>query len=267
MDVSRTVCQGVNNAPLTLFLTELIIRVTSSVIDKEPVITVGYETKDDLHIENFGWGKVLNPRLAFGIAPADKYDTLDPASLSTDQSLKLDSFDSFVAVPVADQILAFSKKRIEQQERELSSRSPGQTIKIVSMGERVCIYGTIAYDTEDANKRAVYFKTIVYTGYTLHRAGMTVPSATYGVVLLAGRAGYTKRIPISQYVKSGDADHLAVQLLTDRSAKFDMTLEVTTAGGTVVHSRNLLLETFVPSVGGRPLELKDSPRIKRDSAK
>lgn len=250
----------VNNTPSTLLLTELVVHVTSSAIDVEPVITFGFNTKDDLHIANQGWGAVIRPRLDLGLAPSEDCDAINPATKARHISIALERFEYGISVPLREHIAAFSRHRREADRHRQSDVDRQIAEVLILAGERVCVFGSLRYETMSDRHRTLYFKTIVYTGMTLYESVLNAPSAVYGVILPAGESGYTKRLAMAHSVESGDTDHFVLRLLPDKSARFEFTLDVLAANRDVLYRCRVFIDTFVPS-GSHALRPEEQAQV------
>ena len=233
----------VNNTDETIYLTEVAVNIKSSSINKEPLVAVSEETWDDLHIYNKGWGQIINPQLSFGVADAKDCAKLDPRSRPTKHSITVDSFSESMEVSMKPYV--YVPPLIEQKGNVTIMRSESNT--------HACIYGKLAYETEDSAKRAVNFRTTLWVGTLgVEEYGSTLKAtARYEVALealsiKAGEPGYTKRIPISQYIKPGDVDHFTILVIPNKSAEFNLSFDFVKANGEKLHSRDVILNTFVP---------------------
>jgi hypothetical protein len=99
----------------------------------------------------------------------------------------------------------------------------------------------------------VNFRTTLWVGTLgVEEYGSTLKAtARYEVALealpiKAGEPGYTKRIPISQYIKPGDVDHFTILVIPNKSAEFNLSFDFVKANGEKLHSRDVILNTFVP---------------------
>jgi hypothetical protein len=112
----------------------------------------------------------------------------------------------------------------------------------------VCVGGELKYKDEDGRARRYRFKTSVYLG--AEGAGAPAPpSYSYDIFLKAGRAGYTERRPIAQEIKPGEVDHFLLRIATDRSASFDLVVDVNDASGTSLWRGGIDMMAFVPRTG------------------
>lgn len=112
----------------------------------------------------------------------------------------------------------------------------------------VCVRGELTYNDEDGRARHYRFNTSVYLGASTKHAAKP-PSYSYDVFVKAGRAGYTERRPIAQEIKPGEVDHFLLRIATDRSASFDLVVDVNDSSGTLLWRGDLDLTAFVPRTG------------------
>lgn len=235
----------VNNTKETIYLTEVAVNIKSSAIDKEPVIGVGSENWDDLRIYNEGWGSVISPKLSFGTTDADSCKKLDPRSMPLKHSIDLKTFSDSVDISMKPYV--YVPPSIEHKGNVIIERT--------SPNSHACIYGNIKYTTEDSSERTVAFKTTLWVGtrpveVELLQTSMSA-SAEYklslevGLPVKAEEPAYTKRIPISHYIKPGDVDHFRILVVADKSSMFNLSFDFLTADGKVLHSRDVILNTFI----------------------
>jgi hypothetical protein len=234
----------VNNTKETIYLTEVAVNIRSSTTDKEPVIGVGSEGWDDLRIYNEGWGNLINPKLTFGTTDANSCKKLDPRSRPLKHSINLKTFSDSVDISMKPYV--YVPPREERKGNWVTIRLYPNT--------HACIYGKIEYTTEDSSERTVAFKTTLWVGEKgeVPRFGVTMgASAEYklslevGLPVKAEEPGYTKRIPISHYIKPSDVDHFTILVVTDKSAMLNLSFDFLTADGKVLHSKNVILNTFI----------------------
>lgn len=234
----------VNNTEETIYLTEVVVTINAGSIDKEPILSVGSETWDGLLIDNEGYGNVVNPKLSFGVADAKKCKQLDPRTAPTKEHLSLDTFSDSTDVSMKPYVYV----------PPFEERKGNMIIYRTSSNTHACIYGKIQYTTEDFAERAVSFKTTMWVGTPgITKFETSVPaSAAYelkletGLAITAGDPTVTKRIPISQSIKPGEADHFTILVVPDKSSRFDLSFDFQTADGKVLHSRDVILNTIVP---------------------
>lgn len=215
--------KAVNNTNRTLLLTEIVVNVTRSEIDSEPVLVIPYSY--DLTFQNEGWGKVNNPRADFGIADARACGTPALERAPRPISVSLASFDQ-ASAPIPVRL--------------------GENVPMEYEGqEDVCVHGVMKYTTDGGEPRELKFQAKVVIGEGGF-GGAEEPSYFYNLFLEAGKAGYSKPVSISQSIQPGDADHFVLRIASDKSAKFDLDLSLKDAGGKVLPLQTVHLDLFVP---------------------
>ena len=240
----------VNNTQDTLFLTNLVVRVKSSSVNEEPVLTVGDDEENKFSFYNMGWGAVLNPEVKFGMADEKRYKAIDPKREPMSYSVTPGDFTDTASVS------------LEKYIPNTKAPEVSGDYTYVPLFSRKGIYGEIKYGTEDRKERSVSFKTLAtIKTYVLVRKtrtetiaiepiqplqGVMEATSVYVVPLKAGEQGYTKRIPLKQYVKPNDVDHFALVIESDKSASYDLSFDFITAYGAISHSKNVTLDIFVP---------------------
>jgi hypothetical protein len=66
------------------------------------------------------------------------------------------------------------------------------------------------------------------------------------LLLKAGTSHVSATIPIQQIVKAGDGDNFEFRLATDRSAHFELAIELIAVGGARVRAGDVSVDLFVP---------------------
>lgn len=234
----------VNNTEETIYLTEVVVTINSRSIDKEPILSLGSETWDNLTIDNEGYGNIVDPKLSFGVAEAKKCKQLDPRTAPTKEHLSLNTFSDSTDVSMKPYVYVppFEERK-------------GNTVIFRTISNaHACVYGKIQYTTEEFAERTVSFKTTMWVGTPgiVEYQTSVAASAAYevkletGLAITAGNPIDKKRIPISQSIKPGEADHFTILVVPDKSSRFDLSFDFQTADGKVLHSRDVILNTIVP---------------------
>jgi len=225
-----------NNTEYELFVDEAAVQVKSSMIDLEPVLRVVHLPNYDTFLFlNDGWGRVIDPEIRFGITEGEKYDKGPPWG-AEDNTLSLGTFFEEKEVKVTD----FIKPAILRP--ELLHDFHGRAQSAYSFA---CVFGQIRYSTETNELRSIKFKaTVQLTGPVVSPA--IRPNYLYDLFLRAGESGYTKRLPISQAIKPGEAENFDIRVGTDKTARFDLAISFRTTDGAQIPGNNVRLAIFVP---------------------
>ncbi|HSS50756.1 MAG TPA: hypothetical protein VLX28_17590 [Thermoanaerobaculia bacterium] len=224
----------VNNTNRTLLLTEVQVTVRASTINKEPLLIFDDESDHSLRITNVGWGQVLDPHIDLGFTREELCARVVPAKMRLSQSITLKSFSRGTSIPV------------RQTEEGLTRVELGRQVYQINLLQGACAYGRIQYSTEDGTKKSLWFKTRIYLGLTRYE-GVLAASSVNALFLEAGKQGYIKRLPISQSMAPGEADHFAIVIGTDKSAHFDLSMDFRSAEGVILKGKSLDIDLFVPS--------------------
>lgn len=220
----------VNNSPKTVMLTECIVDVTVSEIDKEPALIISDRELGVVTFENFGWGEVIDPVLKFTIhAAGDKVD-LGSTELSM---LKSNTFTDCWVPPLEDYVP-----------------------KGLRDDKLVGVTGQLEFGpTKD--RRKVPFTTRMKLAREITPGAGMLPTATYPLVLTAGKAPETNYVPIAHTIKPGDADHFLISVATDKSAHYELRIKLRLIDGTELPAKTVLLDEFIAK--------RDADLIKRES--
>jgi hypothetical protein len=192
-------------------------------INAEPILIIQekFSNVGRFRIINEGWGGVIDPTIEFGITSIEAYDGNFPLE-GRKETIRIDTFLDEATVEVA---------------RHVPANLLG--------ANRVAVFGTINYTTEEGDARAVMFKTRV----SLVSPGMGAPappSYTYDIFLEAGRSGYTTRVPTSQVVEAASVDNFLMRIATDKTARFDLNVSLRINGGEELAGGAVTMEIFVP---------------------
>ena len=212
----------VNNTNRTWLLTEVIVNVKRSEIDRDPVLVIPYGY--GLTFQNEGWGKVKDPRVEFGIAESQACGTPALENASHPLAVSLNSFEDAATIPV----------RLGE---EVPQSYEGQ--------EKVCAHGVMKFTTDGGERKTLKFQARVEIGEGGFGAAEE-PSYFYNLFLEAGKQGYPKPVPISQSLQPGEADHFVVRIASDKSARFDLDLSLKDASGRILPLQAVHLDLFVP---------------------
>ena len=225
----------VNNTKQTIVLKEAIIRVTSSIVNIDPVLLFK-RTPDGIYIYNEGWGMVLNPVIRFRMTGGGLSrfggEFWNPESLENIPSdgreftLKLDSFTNKRFISVSTFFRYFP---------EIESVYKGWGI----------LTGSIQYYSEKHEEHVVKFAISIYPD---NNAGASLPpTEKYDIELESGKSkDYLYQGSFTHSIKSGEADHFVFKVKPDKSARFNLAFSFPTVGGPDIPSDEIVLDTFVP---------------------
>lgn len=167
-----------------------------------------------LIIDNMGWGDIPDLQVTFGIAPAQDYSSADLWKRSTPYATKKIKLVHTVFLDVRNAISPFLA---------------GQ--------ERVAIFGYIS----GAGPK-LYFKEYVPLQFPGPEA--YVPSTmTYQLELTAGKPE-TISLPIAQSIPPRSSDRFELRTVSDKSARFAITLEIYDTQKHVVGSDAMTIDLF-----------------------
>jgi hypothetical protein len=234
-----------NNSPLTLLVTEIAVRVDSSIIDLEPVIRVSYAANGSVPFTNDGWGAVREARVRFDVRKAD---ACDPDNERQDTTLpfevRLGTFRQSAELPFEKYV---SRDRLQKLARASKQGEDDPC--------DVCVPGIIRYSTDHGDERQLRFLSVQNLCGV---GGGELAEIYYDLFLKAGEQGYTKLLPISHSLKPGEAEQLVVRVATDKSARFDLSFSLRGAGGVSIPTDRLQLNIFRPrsATGNRDVKFR-----------
>jgi hypothetical protein len=216
----------VNNTRRTLLLSEAVIDVRASSVNKEPIVLISapeLDSEGDFYISNQGWGAMIDPVVKFAVTPVNLCG-----------SFRAEDLTNVIHIPT------------------LSGEAHLKILEYVpaslSNARQVCMSGEISYGTENQEKRTVKFEAPVTIQF--HPLGLpSIARYTYKYDLfldIARQGGYTRRIPIRHEIKSGDSDVFLIEIGAAKSADFELGFSFRAVGGQTLPGGSVLLHIFVP---------------------
>ena len=233
----RLAVKVVNNSSKTVLFTEAALEVTSSTLNKEPVLLINYgrhyseQGKDKMgpigafHIINDGWGDVVDAVVNLEILSPGF-----PELHGQKRTFRVGTFSEVATI----NLLQTPRQGFEGCREE-------------EMGGSVYanVNGEIIYLTESRQERTVKFTSPVLMKFCGGLAGVSRETATYDVELESGKSGYVALIPLAQEVRAGDTDYFVFRLAASKSANFDLKISFRTPG-IQLPENNLSIDVFVP---------------------
>ena len=217
----------VNNKKETVLLSEVVVLVESNEVNLEPVLVIKDHSIDGfLIIANNGWGEVKNATINLSIRPHNLYEDLDPRKEDLDHVLNIGTFLKAKYINITPYVSPDIIGR-----NEISHRA-------------VSVIGKIVYQTENEERRSLWFKTRVILDHPV--GAPAPPEYKYDLFLEAGKSDYKKYIPISQYLRPGEVDHFLIRIASDKSSKSNLSLSFIDESGNVIHKEKLYLDIVVP---------------------
>ncbi len=193
-----------------------------SKINIDPVIVIHEDMSivDAFWVVNEGWGKVVDPTFKLGI---ERQSTCG-------------------AFPSKQPTVSIARPTFDEDDFVHIDKEVPPSLKQEGV---VCVFGEMHFASEDATKHSLKFHTLVSL-VPPGRGKPVPPEYLYDVFLVAGKGGYTKRIPISQEIKPGEVDHFLVRIGTDKSASFNLAFAFTSMPKIPLEHTHILLSVFVP---------------------
>jgi hypothetical protein len=213
--------KAVNNFSSTEMLAELVLDIIESKKIDEPLLVVEDGSFNGIVFINEGWGEITNPLVNFSIRKCESDDKSPPYRKK--HSIQIESFSDRSKVPID----AFIPELLENE-------------------EVVEILGEIVYGPPDRRKTLQFNSTVALQ---LHSGHAVPPSFTYNVCIKRDSGRTTYRIPISQAIRPGEADHFLLRIASDKSSKYRIHLVLKSIEGEKIAERDLCLAIFVPRSG------------------
>lgn len=240
-DWPRLAVKVVNGSDQPIFLEEVRLTIERSEIDTEPIVMIN-SLDLSLSIANHGWGPMVDPAIRIRIVEGEECTDTTWRDYSL-APLDLSGGSVRWIGPV--------------QEGTASPGDPGTTMRFnvrehlppefEDEWQPLCLVGTLDYRTEDDDERSLRFKTrISWPMATAASTSMVLPLGEYYIFLEAGASDTTISRSIEIGVPPGEFAHFLLRVGTDRSAAFDLEVDLIAAGGKRIPAGDVRLEILTP---------------------
>jgi hypothetical protein len=224
--------KAVNNKQQSVAITHGECRVTTSEIDRQPIVVFHsffLGNTDRLRIDNFGWGRVINPKISFRIDPISTYTTASPLESYTNgitNEISFATFDTSTNLFVAHYI-------------------PSQ----FSNADYVTMIGRLLYSDETVEARQLLFKAMICRGPE-PKSAYPRPWQTYDLTLQTGVSNTIKPFSVMEEVmRPGESDQFLLRVHTDKSAQFHAEFFLRTSAKENISAGVVDLHLFQPRFG------------------
>ena len=226
-----------NNTNDTLVVSSVKIRVLRSELDPTPIPGASGGIRR-FYFSNKGWGPMENVRVSY--------------------AFDRETFEGLVSARDGDQrreLLRAIRRSgsstisttAETLDRSLSVDIPSESL---SEFEAIGYHGRIPFRVDLSYRlptgASVSGQTVVWVELEPDVGAYMPPTAYYPFFLAAGQAGYEVESPATHVVAAGESDHFRLQFRTDKSADFEIEIEVIAAGGEVIGSDEMSFSMVVP---------------------
>jgi hypothetical protein len=275
----------VNNTRKTIFLTEADFLVERSDLDTSPVLIIpreGYHMATS--IENFGWGRLKNPKLTFDLIPfkftsedaddrrEEMEEVLENKKLT--DSLFNNTLKRTVAIDEDEDgrieidltpaltVLGVDVTTVRNAGYKLNEDEYSEPLKKACgpfVGCSAIFAGEIAYDDPAilGKRRSVKLVNVIHFGPP-GKGQPRPPSFRYSVRLEADGKNYVKKVSLSQTLAPQEADRFTIKIAADRSSQHHFRVKLICNDGKVLQSPPVSLNLFMPR--GADRYLKDETR-------
>ncbi len=254
-----------NNSGRTLFFTEAVLDVEQSVLDPRPVLVITNKSTRRLDLHNEGWGDAGNLVAHFDIVDRGRPPrftgsyphTIRIARVHTDA--RLDLTDAVRAEGVdltrVARIEPFTCKPTRADLQALR-----QAVRPFT-GQYVTVFGELDYSSSTPSGRVVRERLKFVSKMILVQPACAVSpaamiSAVYNVRLEVSGRGYTRTVPIQQYLKPGDVDRFEIVVDVAKSSLHRFHVRLRTNDGHELRSKPISLDIFVPFTHVGPMRRK-----------
>jgi hypothetical protein len=217
-----------NNTDKARFVTAVRVHVRASEIDPTPIPYVeGYQMA--IGVRNQGYGPLQDVVIEFRVG--SRYSNVlpreIPATLRKWQSRQLGTVSESSGVVIEG-----------EWSEQLDRFATEHQLQDVPFEVR------IAYKNRDSE--TVTGRAFIWVPISISPGAPSHPTAYYPIVLDAGREGYTVESALSHVLAPGETDHLALEVVSDKSARFLLTVEVFDSNENLVGSRECDIEVISP---------------------
>ncbi|HEX6037576.1 hypothetical protein [Longimicrobium sp.] len=252
----------VNNSTHVAQLAEAVVTVHRSEINYEPVPVIdgmglsltgstGDMSNIGFTILNNGWGPMLDPELRFAVVtddPAAAFLSAFTSPPPLPHSIRFPTIhsDSIAHVPLEEAVPGENPAR---RSTYISPALFAAAERAAETGEDplwVAVIGRMSYRTTTGERRNVPFRTALEVHPEGFGDGFDENSYPYSICLPAGVTG-EYRIPTSQTISAGGSDRFTIQIGSDKSARYEISLAFRATGGEMIQAKHLVVDVFVPA--------------------
>lgn len=265
-----------NNSDNTLFITEIIMEISSSILNSSPLIFIrGHGTDTNarhLDLNNDGWGKIKNLKIKincntifnekFDEFSAEEYIGDIEAEKNIDISnmlynitkINFEDFDSAFE-ELKKSVKCYSEYEIRRE--ELFDRYFGEY-----KSGKVYVNGLLDFEAnaieENDRHYTLKFSSWIYLYQDFWPALPAPPSYQYDIELPVQGNNYIVKKTISQVLKSGEADRFDLKIHCTKSSNHIMDIYLKDINGNKIEvKKNVHLNICIPRSGSRYIETDD----------
>ena len=244
-----------NNSDRTLFFTEAVLDVQQSNLDPRPILVITNKSTRRLDLHNEGWGDAQSL-----VAHFDIVDRGRPPRFrgSYPHTIRIARVHTAATLDLTDAVRAEGVDltrvaRIEPFTCE-PTRADLQALRQAVRpftGQHVTVFGELDYSSRTLNgrvarRRLKFVSSMILVQPACAVAPALMVSAVYNVRLEVSKRGYTRTVPIQQYLKPGDVDRFEIVVDVEKSSLHQFRLRLRTNDGHEFRSKPISLSIFVP---------------------
>jgi hypothetical protein len=215
-----------NTTPENIFATSVDFKVVKSQLINETIPVVSDGQWWAVSVSNLGWEPMRKLKVSYTIKEEKECETDSPMP----NRLKEIAFDA--EHPYMDLTLQIGRGDIPSD------------WDVANDHNYACALGELDYVSSGKPERVQFGTTVQLGGAQL--GAEVAPTGDYDLSLTAGRDGYVESLPISDLICANSPDRFMVHFQSDRSASFDLDIDVRFTDGTNVAAGNLELNYFRP---------------------
>jgi predicted alpha/beta hydrolase family esterase len=236
----------VNNSARTICLTEAVLEIASSKSDTTPMPVIPARSFSmKFWVDNEGWGPLQDATLDLNLFPTDHDEDFDSPFI---HHLDLGTIDEQCEVELARQ---FASIGVQVEFPEDSNRLP--FVKKDGLGPFTNGYailcGVLSYKYVgiDGEKHDAAVKIGTYVCLLPPPLGLyTPPSYQYDAIFDTDRTNYQVRVPLSQSLRSGEADRFNIRIAAAKSSVHDFHVHLICNGEQLPESKPITLRLLLP---------------------
>jgi hypothetical protein len=233
----------VNNTDQTIVVSEVAVRVDTSIIDDDPIPKLDYMTTS-LFFFNDGWGPFRNASVRFDVRREEACESggIDWSVSNFPYHQTLGDFRDTAYVELPEGLDERPLLKLSPSEAKHRKQHPEES----SYDQRcyICALGLMRYKTNKGEAREIKFQAPLFR---CDAGDMDLGSDIfYNLFLTAGRQKYTLYRSLSRMLKKGDAAQFILMIATDKSARFDLSFSLRGADGVSISADPVELHVLVP---------------------
>jgi len=253
----------VNNRAKTMFFTNAKFRIVESKVNPQPILVIERNLYNLLHFRlvNEGWGHIRDCIVKFNIKDLEEsFSFTDPLPFI----ISKDGIDSEYNIDITNALGQLGVKFRDPAHTNINYGSSEPVIDSGPFGRVVQVYGTIRFkfDTVAEKDREVTVKFSTHVSLFYPGPGAPAPPTyLYEVMFRLDESNYELDVPISQVLKSGEADRFKLKIGAPKSSVHQFQLTLMYGSGQAITSPMVNLSLLLPRSQVRYISSNEGRRM------